>query len=103
MNKYVTLVDTLKNLREQGYTQDLNVRGDCLVCGSAGPLPPEDFRIDQVFRFEGATNPDDQAVLYAISSERFGVKGTLVNGYGISADEGTNALVARLRTHPGHE
>ncbi len=100
MNKYVTLVDTLNSLREQGYTQDLNVRGDCLVCGSSEPLPPEDFRIDQVFRFEGATNPDDQAVLYAISSERFGIRGTLVNGYGISADDSVSALVARLRTHP---
>ena len=91
----------MNDLREQGYTQDFNVRSGCLVCGSATePLPPEDFRIDKVFRFEGATNPDDQAVLYAISSGRYGIKGILVNGYGISANQDTNDLISRLRTHP---
>jgi len=28
------------------------------------------------------------------------VKGVLVNGYGISSDEKTNALISKLRTHP---
>jgi len=39
------------------------------------------------------------SVLYAISSHKFGVKGVLVNGYGISADAETDAIIARLKTH----
>lgn len=53
-----------------------------------------------MYRFEGASNPDDQSVLYAISSPKFGVKGVLVNGYGISADAVTDAIIAKLKTHP---
>jgi len=38
--------------------------------------------------------------LYAISSSKFDVKGVLVNGYGISADAATDAIIAKLKTHP---
>ncbi len=62
-------------------------------------MSPEDFKIVKVYRFEGASNPDDQSVLYAISSSKFEVKGVLVNGYGISADIVTDAIIAKLKTH----
>jgi hypothetical protein len=45
------------------------------------------------------SNPDDQAILYAISSPKFAVKGVLVNGYGISADDATDAMIEKLKTH----
>jgi len=38
--------------------------------------------------------------LYAISSSKFDVKGVLVNGYGISADAETHAIIAKLKTLP---
>jgi quercetin dioxygenase-like cupin family protein len=52
-----------------------------------------------VYRFEGASNPDDESIVYAISSAKFGVNGVLVNGYGISADEASSKLVERLQTN----
>ena len=39
---------------------------------------------------------DDEAVVYAISSPVFGVKGVLVNAYGIYADEASDVLVQKL-------
>ena len=99
--KYNTLVDTLNALKQEGYTLDFNVKKECLVCANSNDqLSPEDFAIDRVFRFEGASNPDDQAILYAISSEKFNVKGVLVNGYGISADNDTDAIIGKLKTRP---
>ena len=62
-------------------------------------LSPEDFQIDKVYRFEGASNPDDQSILYAISSEKFDLRGVLVDGYGLSSDEATAKLIKKLRTH----
>ena len=103
MSKYVTLVDSINELRAQGYDVDFNVRGECLACRPHGEFSPEEFRIDKVLRFEGATNPDDQAVLYALSSDKFNLRGILVNGYGISADQHTDDLIRRLRTHPDSE
>ncbi len=99
---YGTLSQTMKALKEQGYTLDFNIGEECLIChASSTVLSPEEFEIDQVFRFEGDTNPDDQSILYAISSLDNNLKGLLVNGYGISAEMETNAIISKLNTHPG--
>lgn len=98
---YGTLSETINGLKKEGYTIDFNIREECLVYHQADMiLSPDDFEIDKVFRFEGETNPDDQSILYAISSARFGTKGLLVNGYGISSDVIFNKLISKLNTHP---
>ncbi|WP_109676364.1 phosphoribosylpyrophosphate synthetase [Dyadobacter jejuensis] len=98
---YGTLSETINALKEEGYTIDFNVKEECLICHvTKVSLSPDDFEIDKIFRFEGDTNPDDQAILYAISSDKEGVKGTLVNGYGLSSSEMADKLVEKLSTHP---
>ena len=57
------------------------------------------FEIDQVYRFEDDTDPDNQSILYAISSTMSDLKGTLVNGYGNSSDTFASKLIERLNTH----
>ena len=97
---YGTLSETITGLRQEGYFLDFNIKDDRLVCDrTRTSFSPLDFEIDKVYRFEGASNPDDQSILYAISSLRIGLKGILVNGYGISADETANELMAKLETH----
>ncbi len=98
---YGTLSETINGLKKEGYTTDFNIQQETLVCQDANlVLSPDDFKIDKTYRFEGETNPDDQSILYAISSPRFGTKGLLVNGYGISSDEISNTLIEKLNTHP---
>lgn len=100
MSSYVTLSETMNDLRGQGYTEDFNLRQNCLECGKIMlSLSADDFKVDQFFRFEGETDPSDESILYAISSERFGIKGLLVNGYGIYSESLTDDMVARLKTH----
>lgn len=95
-----TLSETINGLVKVGYTHNLNVDEDCLVCHQTNTsLSPDDFQIDKVYRFEGASDPDDEAVVYAISSAKFGIKGTLVNGYGVSFDDKPSQLVEKLVTH----
>ena len=97
---YGTLSETINGLKKEGYTMDFNIHEAHLFYQQAGMiLSPDDFKIDKVFRFEGESNPGDQSILYAISSPRFGTKGLLVNGYGISSEEMSNTLVERLKTH----
>jgi quercetin dioxygenase-like cupin family protein len=97
---YGTLSETINGLKKEGYTLDFNNTQECLVCHESNiTLSPVDFEIDKVYRFEGQSNPDDQSVLYAISSPKFNVKGVLVNGYGISSNEESDALISKLRTH----
>lgn len=86
-----TLSQVINRLNTQGYTEDLNRPENNTLW-----LDPGAYRIDAVYRFEGATNPDDESILYALSSDGYNVKGVLVNGYGPSADPDTTAIEKRL-------
>lgn len=82
MKNYETLVDALDDLRKRGYEADFATQTVCLYCGDLDiRLDPEDFHVDEVYRFENDSTPDDNSVLYAISSAS-GVRGTLVDAYG---------------------
>lgn len=97
---YGTLSETVNGLRSEGYTLDFNIQQECLVCHQNDTsLSPDDFEIDAVYRFEGQSNPDDEAIVYAISSPKYGVKGVLVNGYGIYAEAFPSVLVQKLQRH----
>ncbi|MBB5394999.1 phosphoribosylpyrophosphate synthetase [Mucilaginibacter sp. AK015] len=97
---YGTLSQTINGLKAEGYTLDFNVQKDCLICHNTNTqLSPDEFEIDGVFRFEGESDPDDEAVLYAISSTKSDAKGVLVNGYGVSNDDASAALVQKLNRH----
>jgi len=97
---YGTLSETINGLKKEGYTHDFNIKTDYIVCSQTNvKLSPDDFEIDKFYRFEGESSPDDQSILYAISSSKFDVRGLLVNGYGITADEATDALISKLETH----
>lgn len=101
---YGTLSETINGLSKLGFTHDFNIQDDCVVCHQTNTvLSPVDFQIDKVYRFEGDAHPNYQSILYALSSIKFDIKGILVNGYGIYADETTSELIVRLSTNqPDH-
>lgn len=91
------MTEVLEKLKAEGYTTDFNLQDNCLTChGNALQLRPEDFIVDRHFRFEGASDPDDEAIVYAISSPKHNLKGVLVNGYGIYSDDRNNEIIAAL-------
>ena len=95
--RYSTMVETLNKLRERGYTVDFNLKSTCLECPQLHmELKPEEFEIDEVHRFEGASDPDDNSVVYAVTSDK-GVKGVLVDAYGVYADAVTTEMALKLR------
>lgn len=97
MENYDSLSVAINALRLQGYTEDFNLKEDCLVCTvNEINLFPEDFHIDKVFRFYGPSDVDDESILYAVSSPKFHLKGLLVNGYGVSSDTLTQEMVEKL-------
>lgn len=51
-----------------------------------------------MYRFEGNTNPDDNAILYAIETAR-GEKGLLLDAYGVYAGEISREMLDKLKIH----
>lgn len=97
METYETLSEAMNALKASGYEDDLNLTRDSIECKSRNiQLKAEEFHVDAVHRFEGMTNPDDSAVMYAISSPR-GVKGLLVDAYGAYSENISTAMAEKLR------
>lgn len=91
---YDTVSQAVNELRARGYTMDFNLQENCIICNQQ-KFNPEDFKIAEVYRFEGDSDPADEAVVYAIESKN-GLKGVLVNGYGISAETLSSEMAKKL-------
>jgi len=101
INEPDTLIETLEQLKEKGYTYDFNLTAQALEIhkedGVKLALSPEDFTIVDIFRFEGMSNPSDSSILYVIESCD-GLKGTLVSSYGMYSDAMSNEMIKKLDT-----
>lgn len=94
MYVYDTLSEAVKGLKDRGYVLDFNLAENCLIC-HGDRFDISDFEITEFYRFEGDTDPSDQAAVYAIESAD-GKKGVLVTGYGISAEGMSAEMVKKL-------
>jgi hypothetical protein len=81
-----TLVDCTNKLVTEGFTDNFKVSEQGLLSPEKEKLyKPGEVTIVNFFRFEGASDPGDNSILYAIETND-GTRGTLVDGYGPSAD-----------------
>jgi hypothetical protein len=92
---YATVSEAISALRNKGFNLDFNLEENCIVC-HPDRFDPDDFEITDVYRYEGDTDPSDQATVYGIVSKN-GLKGVLVTGYGVSSDSFTTAMLKKLR------
>jgi hypothetical protein len=97
MEDYETLLDALNGLKKKGYTHDFNLSHDLIELKEKGlALKPEDFDIDEFYRFEGESDPGDNTIVYGISSSKYDIKGVLVNAYGVYADSLSSGMLKKL-------
>ena len=93
---YTSLSEATNDLRARGYTHDFNLKPDCVECAALQlPLSPERFVVDEFFRFEGMSSTDDNSIVFAISSDN-GLKGVLVDAYGVYASNLNDAMIKKL-------
>ncbi len=82
MKNYISLNDALSDLRQRGYETDFaaETETDCLYCGEFDMrLDPEEFKVEEVYRFDCSSGSEQDAILYAISDPASGIRGTLVD------------------------
>lgn len=97
MEGYTTLSEAINDLTKKGYSANFNIKSDCLECAeNMLLLRPDEFEVDEVYRFQEMSDLDNEDILYAISSPQNGIKGLLVNAYGTYSDASTSELIAKL-------
>lgn len=97
MYAYDTVTEAINGLKKRGFTMDFNLEENCIVCHK-DKFNPGDFEITEVYRFEGNSDPADAAVVYGITSNT-GLKGVLVNGFGVTADPMSAEMASKLNIH----
>ncbi|HEY4334811.1 MAG TPA: phosphoribosylpyrophosphate synthetase [Puia sp.] len=97
MYSYDTVAEAVEGLKQRGYSIDFNLEADKICCPKTPlELKPADFEITEFYRFEGESDPADEAVVYAIESQK-GERGLLVTGFGISAEGIGEQMIEKLR------
>ncbi|WP_163717295.1 phosphoribosylpyrophosphate synthetase [Mangrovibacterium lignilyticum] len=91
-----TLSQAINALTKAGYKEDFTA-GDTKIIASISKKEylPVDLEIVSFYRFDGMTDPQDDAIVFAIEATD-GLKGTLVMSY--SASHGQNVdLISQIR------
>ncbi len=82
-----SLATCLHKMISDGYTEDFTVTEKGLKSlQQERNYAPEQVKVINFFKFEGPSNPDDNAILYVIEVED-GTKGTLIDAFGVYSDE----------------
>ncbi|MUP46868.1 phosphoribosylpyrophosphate synthetase [Gramella sp. BOM4] len=97
MKDYGTLSQAINKLKlEEGYEHDFNLLDEKIELKSEKEtFDVEEFEVDKVLRFEGMSNPDDNAILYAITTTN-NRKGILVDGYGTYSGQVSDKMMKKL-------
>ena len=92
-----TLSQAVERLTAAGYQDDFRAeRAGLRAVGTGCMHEPESLVIEEVVRFEGPSDPQDEAMLFALRCETHGTKGTYVVAYGPDVDSLDAEMVHRL-------
>ncbi len=91
-----SLATCLNKLVLDGYEEDFKASEEGLLSLHKEKIySPNEVHVVNFFRFEGASDPADNSILYVIETND-GVKGTLVDAYGPYADIKVNKFMDQV-------
>jgi hypothetical protein len=102
--KMTTLSQVMATLSQRGITREfrMNESGEMKFENSEKSYQPSDLSILKTYRFEGDSNPDDNAVLYIVR-DSIGNLGMIIDSYGADSNYPGEEFDTFLRDIPIHE
>jgi hypothetical protein len=92
-----SLSDALERLGDRGFTHALRAeQGGLRDVATGESHDPAHLLIDEVVRFEGESDPDEQAVLFALRSPGGAPLGTLATVFGAAMPPEDGEVVRKL-------
>lgn len=81
-----SLANCLNRMVTEGYTENFQVTDTGLeALDHHKEYHPDQIQVVNFYRFEGESDPDDNAILYVIETND-GTRGTLIDAYGVYND-----------------
>lgn len=91
-----TLASCLNKIVKDGYAENFKVMEYGLESLETRKIyRPDQIHIVNFFRFEGASDPSDSAILYVIETDD-GAKGSLTDAYGMYADANIDQFIKEV-------
>jgi hypothetical protein len=91
-----SLSSCINKMVQDGYSIDFKATEEGLYALDTQKIYyPKDVKVVNFYRFEGPSDPDDNAILYVIETTD-GVKGTLVDAYGAYSDPHVNRFIKNV-------
>ena len=98
-----TVLEAVHLLEAEGFGASFSLAPDGLWCGARGERHVADTaEVVRVFRFEGPSDPDEEAIVYALRCPVCGAGGSLVSAYGPGADPEVADRLVMLEERFGH-
>lgn len=91
-----TMTSCVNRLQAEGYTENFIVKAVGMEAPSSGKLyVPEEVKINSFYRFEGESDPADNAIVYAIETKD-GLRGILIDSYGAEASQKMSKFISEV-------
>ena len=92
-----TVSEAVAHLTDLGYTDDLKLCPEGLLDATTGGTHPlATAVVDHEFRFEGPSDPGDEAIVLGVHCTEWDRKGVVVAAYGPDADPDEAQLLVAL-------
>lgn len=96
---YKTLSEAVEGLRKRGFTANFELLNQTFQGVNSGQaFTAGELTIVEHHRVEGASDPDDMSVLYAIEAND-GTRGTIADAFGPQANPDLGAFLKNVKMH----
>ena len=99
--RYTNMVEALEELKKRGFTANFEFLDQTFRDVDSGrTFKSEELTIVEHYRFEGASDPDDMSVVYAIESAD-GLKGIVADAFGLYANPDLGEFLENVKIREG--
>ena len=97
--RYTTMAEAVEDLKQRGFTANFEFLNQAFRDVDTGKVyQADELTIVEHYRFEGASDPDDMSVVYAIESAG-GPKGIIADAFGTYANPGLGRFLEGVSIH----
>lgn len=99
--RYTNIIEAIQELKKRGFTANFEfLNQEFRDVDSGRTFKADELTIGEHYRFEGASDPDDMSVLYAIESDD-GLKGIVADAFGLYANPDLGGFLENVKIREG--
>jgi hypothetical protein len=99
--RYTNMVEAIEELKKRGFAANFEFLDQTFRDVDSGrTFKADELTIVEHYRFEGASDPDDMSVVYAIESDD-GLKGIVADAFGLYANPDLGGFLENVKIREG--